>query len=441
MQIGAAWEDITPDRPLHILGQMHVRTGKRTNDPLTVNAVAFAEGERRVVLVSCDLCLLPDEDGRAIQAACAAAHGLPAAAVLIACTHTHVAPCTVSYLAGERDVRFMADLQQAVVKAVGRALADLGDATLFAATGWLREMGYNRRGRHADGRVDMYHGSWNADFAGVEGPRDGDVPVIFARRPDGSVKVIITGFASHPNCIEGEECYSADLPGAVRAALRRRLGDDLNVVYLTGSGGNTAPSQLEHNPERKMPWRGFDGLRRSGEYLALEVQQAMLAASEPMADQSLDWLQAAPRIPIRPWPAGFPGEIVKYPAARAYYERCHAAWPQFIAAHSPVEVRVNVVRLGHATICSNPGEFYVEHGLAIRQASPAAVTMISQLTDGYCGYIPTVPAFRRGGYSTWPAFTSKLAEDAGDIIVGETRKLLAHAFAGRPLVGVGPRLA
>jgi hypothetical protein len=56
------------------------------------------------------------------------------------------------------------------------------------------------------------------------------------------------------------------------------------------------------------------------------------------------------------------------------------------------------------------------------------VTLIGELCDGYCGYVPTREAFSHGGYSTWPATTCKLAEDAGERIVEGTAECLAEAF-------------
>src|SRR5436305_6434477 len=99
-----------------------------------------------------------------------------------------------------------------------------------------------------------------------------------------------------------------------------------------------------------------------------------------------------------------------------------------MAEESPVPVRLTVVRVGEAAVCANPAELFVEYGLAIRQASPARVTMISELTDGYAGYVPTRLAFTRGGYETWPAPTSQLVPEAGDAIVSATQDLLAAAF-------------
>jgi len=71
---------------------MHVRLGHYTRDPLTVNAVVFADGEQRLALVSIDVCLLPDGLVRSLQHAVATATGLAPNAVILTATHTHVAP-------------------------------------------------------------------------------------------------------------------------------------------------------------------------------------------------------------------------------------------------------------------------------------------------------------------------------------------------------------
>lgn len=426
MRIGTARADITPTEPIPLAGQMHRRLGERTHDPLTVNAAAFARGEERAVLVSCDLCFLPDDFVGEVRAACGKSHGITGSRVLIACTHTHVGPCTAAFLPGDEVTSaFMKKLHETLVRVVGEAMDDLEEITLYAGKGWIHQMGFNRRGLHKNGRADMYHGSWNDDFAGVEGPRDGEVPVLFARKPNGDIKLVIVSFTTHPNCNEGESYYSADLPGAVRSFLRHNLGQHVDVVYLTGAAGNTAPSQLENNKRNIQPWRGEEGLRRSGLYLGSEILQVIAATAEPMVNPTLHLAQATVRIPLRPWPDSFDPQNTFSPS---YYIGSREGWPRMLREENPVEVRLSVLRLGNAVICTNPAELYVEHGLAIKKDSPASVTLISELTDGYVGYVPTEDAFERGGYSTWPCPTSKLATNAGRIIVEHTKQLLRQAF-------------
>ena len=425
MRIGTAWADITPDKPIHIGGQLHERIGEYTHDPLTANVAAFESGDTHAVLLSCDLLLLSNEFTAEVQAECECKLGVSAASVIVACTHTHVAPCTIDDLPGEVSAEYMDDLRAKLVGVVGRALDDLEETTVYAGTGFLDELGFNRRGLHADGSVDMYHGVWNEDFAGLEGPRDGNLPLIFTRKPNGDIKVVIPSFATHPTSFESESFYSADLVGSLRAFLRKNLGAEVGVVYLTGAAGDTAPLDIEHDTERARPWYGEEGWRRCGAYLGGEILR-LIEAAEPMTDPVLRLEQAVAKIPIRPYPDDFDPEKLSW--GREYFGRARQDWPRMLREDSPVDVHLNVLRIGDAAICTNPAELYVEHGLAIRKTSPARVTLIAELADGYVGYVPTKGAFRRGGYSAWPAETSKLAEDAGEVIVEMTDALLEGTF-------------
>ncbi|MEZ4864849.1 MAG: hypothetical protein R3C14_26285 [Caldilineaceae bacterium] len=427
MLIGTAWEEITPDRPLPLLGQMHVRLGEYTHDPLTVNAVLFTEGEQQVALLSVDVCVLPDALVRTLQAACARATGIAAEAVIIAATHTHVAPCTTDRIVGDPDPAFLARLEEAVVQAVSRALADREPCDLFAGRGYLEQMGWNRRGMRRDGSCHMYWGSWKEDFVGIEGPRDGEVGVIFARKPDGQVKMVIPSFATHPNCVEGESYYSADLPGQVRRVLRGALGEQVGVVYLTGAAGNTAPSIMENNPQAIQPWRGETGLRRSGDYLGGEILKVIAGQVDPMPTPVLRHAQTALAIPMREWDAW--ADLAEFKGGMLeFFEQSRMDWPRLLQEENPVAVRLHVVRVGDAAICLNPAELYVEFGLAIKRQSPAQVTLVGELSDGYCGYVPTPEAIRHGGYSALSASHTRLVPEAGWLMIETTGQLLGQLF-------------
>jgi hypothetical protein len=53
------------------------------------------------------------------------------------------------------------------------------------------------------------------------------------------------------------------------------------------------------------------------------------------------------------------------------------------------------------------------------------VTFVASLTNGYCGYVPTMEAFQHGGYETYrTVHTSRLAKDAGERILRESIDLL-----------------
>jgi hypothetical protein len=63
--------------------------------------------------------------------------------------------------------------------------------------------------------------------------------------------------------------------------------------------------------------------------------------------------------------------------------------------------------------------------MEISARSPFATTLVSELTNGYCGYVPTERAFEHGGYETHrTVYTSRLVKEAGDRIVNESVALL-----------------
>jgi len=87
-------------------------------------------------------------------------------------------------------------------------------------------------------------------------------------------------------------------------------------------------------------------------------------------------------------------------------------------------VPVHAVRIGDLAIATNPFEMYCRFGRDIRSRSASGVTMISQLTDGFCGYCPTIYGVLGGGYSGEPIYWCRLESAAGYKIVDVSARLL-----------------
>ncbi|MDQ2732030.1 MAG: hypothetical protein M3Y56_10250, partial [Armatimonadota bacterium] len=425
----------TPELGLTLLGQMHERRGERVRDPLMASAVAFGDDAGVLVIVSVDICMLSTPFVRMVQQEWAQQTSLPPGSLLLHATHTHVAPTEMTLLAAEAGPQFVDRLRQAIVQAALEAFRRMEPGDVYAGTGRMEEMGWNRRAMFADGSSVMYGRASDPGFVGLEGPRDPALSVLFHRCPQGGVRGVVVNFSTHPNTLENECFYSADIPGEVRRVLKRTLGPDMVVVYLTGAAGNTAPSILDP-PVEQQPWRGEEGLARSGLYMAGETLRVLAACTEPMPHPTLGLENFSLRIPIREWPhqedRSYPQPLLQetWAAARPYYEQAEKDWLRRLAEESPVDVRLTVARVGDAVFCTNPAELFVEFGLQIRENSPARVTFISELTDGYVGYVPTTLAFSRGGYETWPAPTSQLVPEAGELIVEATEGMMGRVFGG-----------
>lgn len=423
-EAGFASVEYTPAPGLKLQGQMTERIATETRDPLSANVMALRQDDLTVVLATLDVCTLHETFVRETQQLFAKRYNLPAAHLLIHATHTHVAPAIHDLIGeGETNPAFVSRVQEKLLEAVAAAIKNLEPVQLFTGCGNMENMGWNRRAVFEDGSAKMYGHSEMPGFVELEGPRDPQLPVLFARNNTGKITGVLVNFASHPNSIEGEKRYSADFPGEARRLISGAL-DGAKVLYLTGAAGNTAPSILDPvvNPQ---PWRGEEGLIRSGQYLAGEALKTIAETIEPMANPLLKLQQTTLQIPLKPWPEE---NDAWYPhtsgAAEIYYERSKKEWPQLIQDPSLNNVNLNVLQMGDAILCTNPAELFVEFGLEIKKHSPAKSTFISELTDGYVGYVPTAKAFAGGGYETWPAPSSRLAQGAGEQIVEATKVLL-----------------
>jgi len=424
---GFAEVDYTPAPGLSLAGQHYIRIAERTRDPLMANAVAMRQGHETVVIVAIDLCLVEPSFVAGTQRAFEDRTGLPAERLLVHTTHSHVAPVAIPRFWGDPDPAFMEVLKESVLGAAQSAIARLEPVKVFSGIGKLDHLNWNRRCKYDDGSSVMHGSADRAGFLGTEEARDPNLGVIFFRNAEDKITGVIANFGTHPNCVEHGLYYSADLPGEVRRLLESMLGGDTGVVYLTGAAGNVSP--IIHAPGvTEQLWMGEEGLARAGLLMAGEIAKVIAQAIEPIGSPDLAVRHTQVAIPIRPYPS--PDERA-YPnswsgESQAFYRTCEADWPRKIREESPVEVRLNVIRVGDTMICANPAEIFSEFALAIREASPARVTLISQLTDGYVGYIPTPAAFDRGGYETWACATSKLSTGAGEAIVEATRELMAQ---------------
>ena len=96
----------------------------------------------------------------------------------------------------------------------------------------------------------------------------------------------------------------------------------------------------------------------------------------------------------------------------------------------PVEIQG--ISFGETAIVTNPAELFVAFGIEIRERSPFEVTLISELTNGYCGYVPTEKGFEEQGYETHRSvYTSRLEKGGGRRIVEASVEILERLNSGR----------
>src|SRR5205814_9565541 len=96
------------------------------------------------------------------------------------------------------------------------------------------------------------------------------------------------------------------------------------------------------------------------------------------------------------------------------------------------------LRIGDFAVGAIPCETYGSTGLAIKRASPFALTMVIGLANGCSGYLPPPDQFPLGGYTTWRARSSYLETGTEPRIVTAINELLQQVHAKRIAQGRPP---
>ncbi|MEO2049948.1 MAG: hypothetical protein ABGX16_25600 [Pirellulales bacterium] len=417
LKVGAATCIITPAVGSWQQGAGVTRKGERIRDGLEANALFLTDGQTRLLLISCDLVALDLATVSPIRDTIATVAGIPPRQVIVTCTHTHSGPALIR-------TNYHIPVDKSYIDLLSQKLANVASDAVAAAKpakiGWGRgtaQIGFNRRVCWADGTHTMHGNTQRPVFAGMEGPDDPAHLAIFA--VDEALKPIAVAYhnTSHPTNLYGAGLFSADYPDAARKIIRRELGR-IPVLYLNGAQGDiNIANQL--NPLLEDP---ESRLERIGEMLAKETLRLYRKAvfhSNILLGHTYEDLQVKVRLP----------EPKQLADAQKVMERVKSGekimGQKLIFAFGTIELQeqygkqpidtmpIHVLRIGDVALVTQPCELYCQFGLDIKRRSPAPLTAVVGLADGYCGYCPTIAAILGGGYSGQPISWTRLEPYAG----------------------------
>ena len=445
LQAGSAVTVINCEIGDDLSGQFHRRLVEYVRDNLEANAFYLTDDKEKIMLINLDLAgLLETNYVREVCGAIETATGVPARSVILCSTHTHEGPDTLGLLLdAPKNEAYLTLLKGWLVETAKAAVASVRPARVGWAAGEAR-IGYNRRLCWADGSHSMYGDATRPDFTGLEGPDDPSHTVLFAIDESDKPIAILHSNCCHAVCMEQATFISADFPGEARAVLRAVLGEDLPVLYLQGASGDTSP--------RNQIFQGHhDGERRAkeiGALLAAETLRLIYAADttdSPIFRHAFEDVKIDIRLPDQ--------EAIAHARKMAVLGEEKAGRFEYINSVSgvlrlyetykddPVELlAVHAIRIGNYAVITNPCELYCQFGLDIKRRSPAAVTAVAQLADGFSGYCPTIPALMGGGYSASAIYWCRLETNAGYKLVEASSRLLHKLwFASREVSDVAKK--
>lgn len=395
LTIGWASVDITPPKPVALIGQLHKRISTGVRDPLTATALALetrvgSAPPEQAILVSCDVLFIQRTVQQRVQEKVKRLlPELDDTKVFLNATHTHSGPGFV-----DSTFRGLYDVSQdaGVMKASEYADFFVGRVAQAAVEAWQKRkpgglswalssavVGLNRRAHYFDGTTVMYGQTATANFSNVEGSEDHSVKLLFFWGPESK----LSGMAINVACTsqETEQLYevSADFWHDVRDELHRRHGSDLFVLPQCAPAGDLSPHPIyRKQAEQVMDLRrGLSRRKEIARRIANAVDDAL-----PIANKDI---QIRPVFRHTVGRATLP---VQEPKVEPFYET------------DPVDpIEFHVLRLGDVALATNPFELYLDYGTRIEARSPAVLTMLVQLSGAGSGYLPTAKGVQGGGYS------------------------------------------
>jgi hypothetical protein len=430
LSAGAARIDLTPPPGVDLTG-FGWRDGPSTgvHDAIYARALALDDGTTRALLIACDLLGLEAGTVAALRAAIEAATGIPAAHIMLACSHTHAGPaCMFLRNCGETDRGWLAALPQKLTAVAQEAVASLRAAKLAAGATTVEGVSCNRR--HADG------------------PLDTGLQLLRLTDCEGQPLAALVNFACHPITTgSANRLLSADFPGVICREIEARTG--ATALFLTGASADINP--VTSSPELDCRDGSFEVLEHNGRQLAAAALECWDSA-RPLEMPALRVESVRLQLPLLPAPAV---EELKTMAAEYYRAMADSVqsgddfayniasarlqWAmatlkehRLQAVRHSVEAENQVIAVGETAIAGVPGELFTRLGQIIRQKSPFAPTFISTCTNGNLGYIPAREEYSHGGYEICDAYQyygypAALAPAAGEAVVEAALKLLSGA--------------
>ncbi|HEY9333313.1 MAG TPA: hypothetical protein VIQ79_02825 [Kribbella sp.] len=383
--------DVTPP-PGHRLDGYAARAGLSTGtaDPLHATLIWLStKDDPGVLWLTLDAIAVGSALSSELAAAAGAAAGIPPSQVVVSASHTHSGP---SGWTGEIHPVIPAErecvLVDSLVGAVRGARLERQPVTASWHSIEVVGVGTNRHRKN--------------------GPHDNTAGILALHGASGALEAVLLDFACHPTTYGPENLqYSADWPGAARAALAPAV-----VGFLQGAAGDVSPRFTRQG-------RGAAEVARLGGLLAARVREALAGPGLALPQSAPAIRRTTLTLPVRSVPPVDESErlasVVESrvstaddPSGRISQTRLDGARGQVLmaAASLPPALDLNISRVTMGDVCwiNLPVELFAVHGACLQSDSIYPVTRVVGYTDGYYGYVVDPSAAEAGTYEALITF-------------------------------------
>ena len=457
--VGTANTDITPQEPVAVSGQFHLRIARTVESPVTANVIALESRQGgqsldTAIMVSCDLLYVPTDVLELVREEVRKRlPELDTTKIFLNGTHTHTAPVLLpdKYVIPKQGVTQIEQYRALLAERTADAIARAWNGRQRGSVAWglgHAVVAYNRRAAYADGSARMYGPTDVPEFRNLEGYEDHDVGTLFFFNAAGEPVAVAVNVSCPSQEVESRTAVNADFWHPVRTALRKKYGDQLCVLGWTGAAGDQSPHLMYRKAadERMRRLRGLTRLEEIARRIVGAVDEAYeVVKSDRRADVPLAHKVETIRLPMRLVTEAEYAEakaaveqaaaqIEKDPKAadRAHrrmkwYEVTVRRFESQETDPKPnYEMELHVLRIGDAAVCTNCFELFTDYGIRIKARSKAVQTFVVQLV-GPGTYLPTEKAVGGGHYSA-VVHSSLVGPEGGQVLVDRTVELISSMW-------------
>lgn len=420
LSVGWATTDITPQKPVNLVGQFQKRIARKIRDPLTATALAIETRSDtgsvdQAIMVSCDVIGIPKAVTEKVREKLRSRlPGFDVQKLLINATHTHTAPglAETAYqpydVSGDAGVMKPSEYAEFFADRVVQAAVEAWQNRQPAGLSWglgFASVGTNRRATYFDGKSVLYGKTDVPNFSHVEGYRDDGVELLFCWSAEKKLTGIVVNLACTSQETEHLDEVSADFWHETRGEIRRRLGQDVFILAQCAAAGDQSPHLIFRKQAEEIM------AKRRGLTRRQEIARRIASAVEDVLPVAREDVRTSLVFQHRVVSVDLPEKVPPSPA--------------FLEGDSVHPIEVHVIRLGDVAIATNPFELFLDYGIRSKARSKAVLTLLVQIAGQDCGYLPTGRAVLGGGYS---AENYRVGPEGGQVLVEETVKQINALF-------------
>jgi len=401
LNIGFAKKDITPVKPVEMCGYGYYlgRVFEGIDDPLYVRSIAFVQGDRRYLLVNCDLEGIDTEFYDTIKDTISARLNLSPDDMLLAVIHTHSGPAFTNLVGGgEPDRECMEYVANIIIECACKAFASTREVIGAKVSSCeVPDLSIERTGSGED--INKKLNALTLTF-------------------DSGRPLVLLNFGCHPVAADANKNITADYPGA---AIRAMDALGYEAVDLVAFCGNINP-----------PKKG-EGCVEKGAKLA-EYYLKSLETAEDLDDLTIKTASFDEYIKLRIMPedevTGYANAILESTKGGYGFPKVLPIWAkiqeEFRAGKRPAIdlVHFRFLAIGKVLIAGVSAEVISSFSFAIEKAFPEYhVFTMGNLFDTR-RYLPSVTLYDRDTYETR---SHTIGYHTAPIVRGESERVIAAA--------------